>query len=164
LDFAPVLSGRKKLGDYKTVSIEITGDTTITKTTVKAAIAKETDLNKAYAIDPKKSVSKQDLKEEDGGKIRVKLSFNEHPTVRSDEKLKIKNSSGKTLKTFNASTLISLSKVGRKYIASTADDSYTSLKPIKLETANDGVIEIVNMDRKSTYNPSYNDNKFRAFH
>ena len=166
LDLAPVLNGRKKLGEYKTLPIEITGgtddSTTPATTPSTVAPALEKDIYKAYAIDKTKSVKKADLEEKDGGTIRVKISFTDAPVLKSGEKLTIKNKSGDTVKTFTSGTKITLSKDGRYYKATTRNDEYKSLSPIKLETANDGVIEVVNMSRISTYNSAYNDNKFRG--
>ena len=156
LDLAPVLNGRKKLAEYKTLPIEITGAESKTQTSV------EKDIYKAYAIDSTKLVKNADLEASDGGTIRIKISFKDTPILQSDEKLMIKNSKGSTVKTFSAGTKITLSKTGREYTATTKDDEYNSVTPIKLETANDGVIEVTNMSRVSTYNSAYNDNKFRG--
>ena len=177
LEFAPVINSSKKLGDYKVLPVEIiasnstrtnsnsTTTTNSTKTsttkTSTSTISKSSSA-KAYAIDPNKSVKNSELEEDDGGTMRVKISFNEAPILRSDEKLMIKNSKGKTEKTFKAGVKITLSKSGRYYVASTRDDEYKSIAPIKLATADDGVIEIVNMKRTSSYNSAYNDNKFRG--
>lgn len=117
-----------------------------------------------YAYDAENvTVSDKALAEDEGGDVRVRISFNEAPVITSDDTFYLYND-GEKVKTLDAGDTVTLDKVGLKYKAKLSTEStlLMELEPFQVRAKNDKALEITNFSRVSAWNSSYNDNEFRG--
>ena len=120
--------------------------------------------NEMYAFDPTKKVTEKSLTQDEGGDIRVRISFNENPIITSAEKFYLYNSDGEKLKTLEKGETVELKKIGLKYAANASSESkmYLATEPFQVKASPEKALEITNFSRLSSWNSDYNDNKFRG--
>ncbi|MFA4890906.1 MAG: SpoIID/LytB domain-containing protein [Candidatus Gracilibacteria bacterium] len=107
----------------------------------------EADKSEVYAYDAEHvNVTDQELSQDKGGNVRVRISFYDHPVVTSNKEFYLYNSKGEKLKTIKAGEEATLEN-SSSYKAKAKEDAY---------------LEIKNFDRTSSWDSSYNDNKFRG--
>lgn len=130
--------------------------------TQNAFIESQQSNAKIYGSDPSKIVQNKDMSQGDGGYIRVKLGFNEAPSITSSKSFVLYDLNGKKIKSFKAKTLLILNYDGKSYTADSGGSSglVSQTSPFKVKADDNGVLQIKNWDRKSAWDASFNDNKF----
>jgi len=123
------------------------------RVSIHYSIVEET--SKIYASDPDKTVVDSELSQDKGGKIRVRISFNDFPIITGTKDFYLYGGDGNKIKQLKAGDKITLSTADGKYKAtidpkSTSDAStskYSAATPFKVTAGTDGALEITNFDR-----------------
>ncbi|MBT3704372.1 SpoIID/LytB domain-containing protein [Candidatus Peregrinibacteria bacterium] len=119
--------------------------------------------SEVYAYDADNiKVSQTEIADDNGGDIRVRISFNEFPTITSNKSFEVKDSSGNSVASLSAGQEVDLTRVGTKYAFNSGDGVTKSDNPYQVVAQDDAYLEITNFNRTSSWNPNYNDNKFRG--
>jgi hypothetical protein len=121
--------------------------------------------SETYAYDAgSTTITQKELTQDEGGDVRVRINFNEAPTITSTKTFYLYDSNGKKLSTINAGGTVALGRIGLKYKAKVSSSSTVSLdaKPFQVRASDGGVLEVTNFERRPSWNASYNDNLFRG--
>ena len=93
--------------------------------------------------------------------IRVKLSYSGSPEIEGSGDFDL-YAGDEYLKSLSKGETVSVEKKGVKYIVDADGSSFTKIKPIRLVSRGNTILEISNFENRPAWNTSLNDNQYRG--